>query len=501
MSAAPLLHSLGADFNASPERLRGSLEITAQVMLLTAIAMAIRLPEAALAAYLLFFAHKDNAGESISTAVLLAAAASLGVVLAIPLMNAVVDEPMARLAAIGAFTLVGMFLAHASSLGSLAGTAGFVFAFALTLYDVVPYPELLSRALEWLWVVVLLPMLVIAVWAAFAGPRPDKRARERIAAWRAAMARPQAPETRELLDEGMEPLDDYLKHARRLGELSRAEAEALAREGDDAYFRLALAEAGARPRRSEGAPPPVAQPFLAADAFTNPRHIQFAIKVLVVVFITYAFYTAFGMFEIHTAMITAFYVTLGTRGETHHKIMLRLTGALLGIVAGVFVLGLLMPHMTDLGHLLVVVGLVTFIAAWISLGGDRIAYAGWQMALCFFLVVLNDFGPNLDLSAAIDRLLGILVGSAAVWAVFTVLWPVSANDEAREELARFDAAMKTAATPLTGRGVSQLRAPIAQAANLARAREFELGAETAPDPDAALDRLHRLLKGEAHAPA
>jgi len=499
VNLAPLLRDLRTDFGPDPERLRGSLEIAGQVMVLTLIAMAIQLPEAALAAYLLFFAHRDNKGESLKTALLLTAAASLGVVLAIPLLGAVVDAPMLRLGAIIAFTLLGMFMAHATSLGPLAGTAGFVFAFALTLYDVVPYPELLSRALEWLWVVVALPMLVIAVWAALAGPRPDRRARERIQALQAAMTAPQSDKARELLDEGLAPLDGYLAHARRLGALSRHEAEAMARDGDDAYYRLALAEAGATPRASAGAPAPLKQPFLAADAFTNPEHIQFAIKVLVAVLITYGFYTAFGMFEIHTAMITCFYVTLETRGETHHKIALRLIGVILGLIAGTLAISLFMPHMTDIGQLLILVGAVSFVAGWIALGGERIAYAGWQLALCFFLVVLNDFGPSLDISAATDRLLGILVGSIVVWAVFTVLWPVSASDKAAHALERFDAAIAEAPRPRTGREVETLRLPIAEAAHLARAREYELGAEAAPDPEAALARLHRLLKGAPDA--
>ncbi|MEJ1991347.1 MAG: FUSC family protein [Maritimibacter sp.] len=499
MNPAPVLRHIREDFAVTPGRLHGSIEITLQVMLLAAIAMTIQLPEAALAAYLLFFAHKDNAGESMTTALMLLVAVTAAVPLALLLLGAVVDHQMARILAMAGFTFVGMFLAHASRLGPLAGTVGFVFAFALTLFDIIPIPELLNRALEWIWVVVALPMGLMAIWAALAGPRPDAKARERIAEWRAASARPDSDEARALLDEGLDPFDTYLAHAQRLGEISKKDARLLALIGDNAYFNLALAEAGAFSHRSAGAPPPVKEPFLAADAFSNPEHWQFAAKVLLAVVATYIFYTAFGGFQIHTAMITAFYVTLDTRGETHQKITLRLIGALMGMLVGAMVVLLLMPHMTDLGHLLAVVGIVTFAAAWISLGGARIAYAGWQMALCFYLVAMNSFTPTLDFAAAIDRIAGILVGSLVVWAVFSALWPVSARDKAAEAMEEFERGMANNPPPATGREVWALRMPLAKAAQLAHAHEYELGGGDAPDPEAGLARLHALLKGEADA--
>ncbi len=499
MNPAPLLRHIKDDFAVTPGRLRGSVEITLQVMLLAAIAMTIQLPEAALAAYLLFFAHKDNAGESMTTALMLLIAVTVAVPLALLLLGAVVDHPMARILAMAGFTFAGMFLAHATRLGPLAGTVGFVFAFALTLFDIIPFPELLNRAMEWIWVVVALPMGLMAIWAALAGPRPDAMARDRIAAWRAASARPDSDEARTLLDEGMAPFDTYLTHAKRLGEISKKDAKVLALIGDNAYFNLALAEAGAHAHRSAGAPPPVKEPFLASDAFSNPEHWQFAAKVLVAVIGTYIFYTAFGGFQIHTAMITAFYVTLDTRGETHHKITLRLIGALMGMLLGAMVVMFFMPRMTDLGHLLAAVGIVSFAAAWISLGGARIAYAGWQMALCFYLVAMNSFTPTLDFATAIDRIAGILVGSLVVWAVFSSLWPVSARDKAAEAMEEFERGIARNPPPATGRAVWALRMPLAKAAQLAHAHEYELGGGDAPDPEAGLARLHALLKGEANA--
>lgn len=76
---------------------------------------------------------------------------------------------------------------------------------------------------------------------------------------------------------------------------------------------------------------------------------------------------------------------LGTVGETLHKAALRLSGCIVDAVFGIGTIVLLMPLMTDLGQLLLLVAAVTFLAAWIGFGSERIAHAGWQLGLAFYL--------------------------------------------------------------------------------------------------------------------
>ena len=144
-------------------------------------------------------------------------------------------------------------------------------------------------------------------------------------------------------------------------------------------------------------------------------------------------------------MITCFYVALGTTGETLHKASLRITGALIGGAMGIASIIFLMPHMTDIGQLLLLVGAGAFLAAWVANGSSLIQYAGWQMALAFFLCVLppittsflpNGFGPVYDVNVATDRVLGILIGNIVVSMVFLSLWPVSVGAEIARALDR-----------------------------------------------------------------
>ena len=176
--------------------------------------------------------------------------------------------------------------------------------------------------------------------------------------------------------------------------------------------------------------------LLASDAFTNPAYARFAFKVTLAVMTCYAIETLTDWPAIHTCMITCFFVSLDTVGETVHKAALRILGCLIGGSLGIGVILLLMPLMTDLGDLLLVLAAVTFLAGWIATGSDRIAYAGWQIALAFYIAVLQGYGPTLDMQTARDRIIGILLGNLVVFVIFTTIWPVRVTALVRGSLAR-----------------------------------------------------------------
>jgi multidrug resistance protein MdtO len=210
----------------------------------------------------------------------------------------------------------------------------------------------------------------------------------------------------------------------------------------------------------------------ATDTFTNPAYMQFALKTMLAVFVTYAIYTAGGWFEIHTAMITCFYVALGTTGETLHKAALRIAGCLIGAAMGVGSIVFLMPHLTDIGHLVLLVAVGSFIAAWVANGSNLIQYMGWQMALAFFLCVLQGYGPTFDIDVATNRILGILIGNLVVTIVFFWLWPASVSDGVVQHLSRAVAGLG-AALGRAGGSLADVGPELREAGRLARLSAFE----------------------------
>jgi multidrug resistance protein MdtO len=199
-------------------------------------------------------------------------------------------------------------------------------------------------------------------------------------------------------------------------------------------IRETLAGTAAGPETHDA--PEAERRLLAADAFSNPEYGRFALKVTLAVMICYFVMNMTDWPGIHTCVITCFFVALGTIGETLHKAALRFTGCLIGAGLGLAAIVFLMPEMTDLGDLFLLLAPVTLLAAWIGYGSERISYAGWQIGLAFYLVVLQGYGPTIDMYTARDRTIGILFGNIVVFGIFTTIWPVSVANVVRANLAR-----------------------------------------------------------------
>lgn len=505
-------------------RLGATLRMTLCVVIVVAFCMSQHVPEAAVACYLVFFASRDNAASGILIALGLVIGASVGILLGLVFLQLAADEPMMRLGLMAAFTFAGMYFSVATKAGPVAATVGFVFAFVMTLNDFVPIPELLSRGLSWMWVVVFVPMATLVLVNALMGPNPATLTRRRLAQRLRAAAdmlagkAGAAERARPLLDQTAAELAAPARLGAVFGFHSGLEARRLAAImplGQDLLVEAmgapqdaalagrlsALAEAiefrhplppwHAESRVAENAglaataeriaglwagrlPLPMLRKEAAepADTFTNPTYMQFALKSLLAIFITYGIYTARDWFEIHTAMITCFYVALGTTGETLHKASLRMAGCLIGAAMGVGSIVFIMPYMTDIGHLLLLVAAGTFIAAWVANGSSLIQYMGWQMALAFFLCVLQGYGPSFDLGVASNRILGILIGNGVVAIVFLWLWPASVSAGAAGYLSR---AVKGLAEGLkrAGAGLAPVPPELAEAGRLSRLSAFE----------------------------
>ncbi len=175
--------------------------------------------------------------------------------------------------------------------------------------------------------------------------------------------------------------------------------------------------------------------LISAEALHNPDNVRFALKVTLAVMLCYVVQSLLSWPEIHTCVVTCFFVSLGTIGESVHKATLRVSGALIGGMLGIGTILLLMPYMVDLGDLLLPIAAVTLLAGWVACGSPRISYAGWQIGLAYYLTVLQGFGPTLDMQTARDRIIGIVLGNVIVGVVFLTVWPVALGSAVRRQVA------------------------------------------------------------------
>src|SRR5881396_1671359 len=170
------------------------------------------------------------------------------------------------------------------------------------------------------------------------------------------------------------------------------------------------------------------------DAFTNPAHVHFALKVTFAAMFCYIVYEAIDWSGIHTAFITCTFIALESTEATLYKGTLRIVGCVMGGVFALFSIVFLMPHMETIASLVVLVACASAIAGWVATGSERISYAGLQIAFAFFYSVFQGYAPDTDLDNVRNRVIGILFGLIVTAFVFKYFWPERTIDRLRAAL-------------------------------------------------------------------
>jgi multidrug resistance protein MdtO len=114
-----------------------------------------------------------------------------------------------------------------------------------------------------------------------------------------------------------------------------------------------------------------------------------------------------GISTVTTCMLTA----LSTIGSSHQKQILRIGGCLIGgLVIGMGSQIFVLPHVDSITGFAILVMSVTALSSWVTTSSPRLSYLGFQMAVAFYLIHLQEFSFQTSLSVARDRFVGILLG-------------------------------------------------------------------------------------------
>lgn len=159
------------------------------------------------------------------------------------------------------------------------------------------------------------------------------------------------------------------------------------------------------------------------DAFTNPNHVRFGLKVALAAMSCYIMYMALDWPGIRTAFITCCFIALESTEATMRKARLRLVGCATGGSLGFLAIMYLIPHMQSIVALVFLTAAGAALAAWVAAGSVRISYAGLQIALAFFMCIFQGFAPDTDFNTIRDRIVGIVLGILVSSVVFQFLWP------------------------------------------------------------------------------
>src|SRR5215471_8328728 len=336
--------------------------IVGGVVLCVIISMALQVPELAVTAYMIFFVSKPSKLLTTITGIVGLIGVTIAVIGTLLLYKFTYGHPELRIPGMAIALFLGMYLSRVLVLGPLGFIIGFVVAYTQSIGEQIPSPELLVRGALWVWVAIAYAVAITVVLHLLFLPDSADAAPEH----------------------GPKP------------------------KGSE------LSTASHRPDRRH---------LFVPDAFTNPAHVHFALKVTFAAMFCYVVYQAIDWSGIHTAFITCTFIALESTEATLYKGTLRIVGCLIGGALALFSIVFLMPHMETIASLVVLVAFASAIAGWVATGSERISYAGLQIAFAFFYSVFQGFAPDTDLDNVRDRVVGILFGLIVTGLVFQYFWP------------------------------------------------------------------------------
>jgi multidrug resistance protein MdtO len=177
--------------------------------------------------------------------------------------------------------------------------------------------------------------------------------------------------------------------------------------------------------------------YFAADAFSNPAYVRFALRGTLAAMASYVMYTALDWPGLSTSIATCIITALSTIGSSRQKQVLRLGGAFIGgIIFGIGAQIFVLPYLDSITGFTLLFMFVTAISSWIATASPRLSYLGVQLALAFYLINLQEFTIQISLSIARDRVFGVLLGLMSMWLIYDRLWVKDALQEMQTVFAR-----------------------------------------------------------------
>jgi len=227
----PFWQFLRDELTLGPGRWQRMVRITALVSIVTIVSNALRVPELAISAFIIFFVSGTDVAGTLRTAIGGVVGLTIGIALTLFLFMLTAAEPALRLSLMAAGIFAFFYLMKVSRLGPLAFLIGFLSAYVLTLIDRVPSPEALVRASLWVWVCLAYPIALLLILELVFGRRTEQVFRDGIA-------------------ERLEAAAGFLTSGASDEAPTRSRVERLAREGTASLSKYASGgpAAGARAR-------------------------------------------------------------------------------------------------------------------------------------------------------------------------------------------------------------------------------------------------------------
>jgi len=246
--------------------------------------------------------------------------------------------------------------------------------------------------------------------------------------------------------------------------------------------------------------------LLLPDAFTNPDHVIYALKLSVCATICYVIYMGLGWPGISTCFFTVYFTGLSSTGTTNRKLFFRIVGSTIGgMLLGIGCLVFVFPNLEGVHGFLLVIAAVAFVGAWVA-ASPYFGYIGLQIVFSFNLIAFERLRAADQMTPARDRLLGITLGFLVMFVIFHQVRPERTVDTMRRLLSRvlraqaaiirlFDPEQNTAQAAKLAEIKKQIVTMGVTLANFAHAVQYEFP----PDRDADMRVSDEILDAAAKA--
>ncbi|HET6554200.1 MAG TPA: FUSC family protein [Dyella sp.] len=158
-----------------PGRLNAVWRFALSSALVIVISMTLQVPSLALSLIMVFLTAQENTVLTKLSGILIVIGTSIAVGLTILLIKLTIDYAMLRILAACIVAFIGMYFMRVSRLGSIGYLVAQFVLYLQSLVDLPVSPEMLVRALLWVWVAVTYPVAItIAVNFLFLPARPAR---------------------------------------------------------------------------------------------------------------------------------------------------------------------------------------------------------------------------------------------------------------------------------------------------------------------------------------
>jgi uncharacterized membrane protein YccC len=204
----------------------------------------------------------------------------------------------------------------------------------------------------------------------------------------------------------------------------------------------------------------VTRPSTVALPRLDPYAARYGVRVGIGTTISYLIGIVADTADLFNVLWHPAFLAVSSHGATIRRAGTRLSGTVIGCLVAIIAIIAVMPNISELPALAALLFAVTVPAAYVALGGPRFSYVGVQIVVAFVIVALAE-QAHPDVTAALWRVYGTLLGTAALFLAFRLVAPDYAG---RQLVARFTDVVREMLGLLPGPGSVPLTVTQAAAA-------------------------------------